>query len=81
MAPEYYEDEKSREAKTVKLSKTRKQGNAIVITIPEELQVSEGEEFYFKRGDNGTILLIPKMRDYFVDAKEGEFKQPLEWDL
>lgn len=63
----------------MEISKTRRQGNSVIITIPVGLGVAEGEEFYLQRRYNGTILLIPKIRDYFVDAEEGEFKQPLEW--
>lgn len=64
----------------MEISKTRRQGNSVIITIPASLGVTEGEEFYVKRSDNGAILLIPKIRDYFADANEGEFSQPLEWE-
>lgn len=64
----------------MEISKTRRQGNSIIITIPAALGVVEGEEFYLQRSDNGTILLVPKIRDYFTDAKEGEFRQPLVWE-
>ncbi len=60
--------------------KTRKQGNSVIITIPATFGVAEGEEFYLQRSENGTISLVPKIRDYFADAKEGEFSQPLEWE-
>ena len=64
----------------MKISKTKKEGDSVIITIPAELGVAEGEEFYLQRSNNGTILLVPKIRDYFEDALEGEFRQRLEWE-
>lgn len=61
-------------------SKTMKQGDSLVITIPQSLEVAEGEEFYFLRSDNGIITLVPKIRDYFEGAKDGEYTQQLEWE-
>ena len=63
----------------MEISKARREGNAIVITIPLTSGVAEGEEFYMQRSDNGTILLVPKIHDYFADARNGEYRQPLEW--
>ena len=79
-AKEYHEGEKQLEANKMELSKTRRQGNSIIIPIPAALGVAEGEEFYLQRSDNGIILLIPKIPDYFTDVKEGAFRQPLEWE-
>jgi antitoxin component of MazEF toxin-antitoxin module len=59
---------------------TRKQGNSVIITIPASLGVAAGEEFYLHRSNNGIISLVPKIHDYFADAKVDEFRQPLEWD-
>jgi antitoxin component of MazEF toxin-antitoxin module len=75
-----YPEEEPKERTIMEISKARRQGNSVIITIPAGLGVAEGEEFYLQRSDNGTILLIPKIRDYFIDAKEGEFTQPLEWE-
>ena len=63
----------------MEISKARREGNAIVITIPLTSGVAEGEEFYMQRSDNGTILLVPKIHDYFAGAKNSEFREPLEW--
>ncbi|MGH2143816.1 type II toxin-antitoxin system PemI/MazE family antitoxin, partial [Enterococcus faecalis] len=46
-------------------TKTRKQGNSLVITIPATLGVKEGEEFVILRKNNGSIALIPKVEDFF----------------
>lgn len=64
----------------MELSKTRRLGNSIIIPIPAALGVAEGEEFYLQRSDNGILLLVPKISDYFADAREGAFRQPLEWE-
>ena len=37
------------------------------------------EVFYMQRSNNGTILLVPKIHDYFAGAKNSEFREPLEW--
>lgn len=60
-------------------SRARREGNSIIITIPASLGVADGEEFYIQRSDNGTILLVPKIHDYFAGAKNGEYRQLLEW--
>ncbi|MDN6641215.1 MAG: AbrB family transcriptional regulator [Tetragenococcus sp.] len=53
--------------------KTRKQGNAVMVTLAKKFNVSEGQEFYITQEKDGTISLIPKIKDYFADVKEGEF--------
>ncbi|MGM0231385.1 AbrB family transcriptional regulator [Enterococcus sp. AZ091] len=57
-------------------TKTRKQGNSLVITIPAKLGLKEGEEFLIVKKENGTVALIPKIEDFFESAKEGEFSLP-----
>ena len=54
-------------------TKTRKQGNSLVITIPAKLGIKEGEEFLIIKKQNGTVALIPKVEDFFDTAQEGEF--------
>lgn len=61
-------------------SRTRRQGNIIIVKIPEVSAVSGRKKYYLHRNDEGTILLVPKIRDYFKDAKEGEYAQQLEWE-
>jgi len=53
--------------------KTRKQGNAVMVTLAKKFNVSEGQEFYITQEKDGTISLIPKIEDYFADVKKGEF--------
>lgn len=80
LAMQYYADGEFREEKIMETSKTVKQGDSLVIVIPQSLEVAEGEEFYFFRSDNGIITLVPKIHDYFEAAKEGDYRQPLEWE-
>ena len=61
-------------------SKTVKQGDSLVIVIPQSLGVAEGEEFYLLQSDSRIITLVPKIRNYFEDAKDGEYTQHLEWE-
>lgn len=53
--------------------KTRKQGNAIMITLSKKFNVTEGQEFYITKEDDGTIALIPKVEDYFKNAEQGQY--------
>lgn len=54
--------------------KTRKQGNALVITLEKSLNVKEGQEFYSIQQTNGTIALIPKATDIYANVRENEYK-------
>ena len=58
--------------------KARKQGNSIMVTIPSTLGIEAGEEFFVIKKDNGAISLIPKVKNPFQDAKDGEFYTPEE---
>ena len=53
--------------------KTRKQGNAVMVTLAKKFNVPEGQEFYITKEEDGTISLIPKIQDYFEDVEENEF--------
>lgn len=53
--------------------KTRKQGNSIMVTIASKFGVPEGADYYISKEEDGTIILIPKIKDYFENAKAGEF--------
>ena len=55
--------------------KTRKQGNALIITLEKSLNVKEGQEFYSVRQPNGTIALIPKVNDIYANVKENEYSE------
>ncbi|MBO1307677.1 AbrB family transcriptional regulator [Enterococcus sp. 669A] len=53
--------------------KTRKQGNAVMVTIASKFDVQAGTTYYINKEEDGTIILIPKVEDYFADASTGEF--------
>lgn len=53
--------------------KTRKQGNAVMVTLASKFNVPEGKTYYIIKESDGTISLIPKIEDYFINAKENEF--------
>lgn len=58
--------------------KARKQGNSIMLTIPSGLGIEAGEEFFVIKKDNGAVSLIPKAKNPFENAKDGEFYTPEE---
>lgn len=53
--------------------KTRKQGNAVMVTLAKKFNIPEGKEFYITQEEDGTISLIPKIKDYFEGVGENEF--------
>lgn len=53
--------------------KARKQGNAIMVTLSSKLAVKEGQEFFYYKDNEGIISLIPKVDDYFANAKPDQF--------
>jgi len=58
-------------------AKTRKQGNEVVIDVPESLDVEPGEEYVVIKGENGAFTYIPKSEDVFdKPAKEGFSLRP-----
>ena len=61
-------------------SRTRRQGNIIFVKIPEVFAVSGRKIYYLHRNAYGAILLVPRIRDYFADTKDGEYVQQLEWE-
>lgn len=46
-------------------TKARKQGNALMVTLPAALEIDEGSEFLVHKQDNGTILLVLTIDNYF----------------
>ncbi|MDT2012581.1 type II toxin-antitoxin system PemI/MazE family antitoxin [Carnobacterium divergens] len=63
------------------LTKSRKQGSSIVITLPPsngEKPESDKEYLVIYAAD-GTIILVPKLNDPFAQGTEGEFYETDEW--
>ena len=53
-------------------TKAEKQGNAMIITLPEFLEVKDGEEFFIVKKNNGIITLVPKLENPFENAENGK---------
>lgn len=51
---------------------SRKLQNSTVITLPSELAVKDGDEFYLMQDHLGSIVLMPIVDDYFQTSNESE---------
>lgn len=58
----------------MEMTKTRKQGNATVITLASNLHVPVNKEFYICKFKDGAISLIPKLNDMFANVKPNQYK-------
>lgn len=52
--------------------KTRKQGNAVTVTVPKNLNIEPGKEYVVMKGENGSFTYIPKLEDIFEKAEREE---------
>lgn len=50
--------------------KVRRQGDSLVIPVPEKFGIKEGDEFVSFKGRRGGIIYIPKQEDIFEKALE-----------
>jgi len=48
--------------------KTRKVGNSVTVTIPQELNISIGEEYCVYKGVDDIIVFAPKIQNPLVDS-------------
>lgn len=46
--------------------KARKQGNALVLSIPTKLNVQEGTEYMVMKEEDGSLIFTPKGPDIFT---------------
>lgn len=62
-------------------TKSRLQGNSVVVTLPSvnEKKPPTNQEYVVIYSDDGTITLIPRLADPFVDGKEAEYYEQEEW--
>lgn len=62
-------------------TKTRKQGNSIIVTLPadENYPLETQCEYYVTYTDHGTIILTPKIEDPFLVAEEGAYYEADLW--
>ncbi|BAK93780.1 putative uncharacterized protein [Tetragenococcus halophilus subsp. halophilus] len=71
-----------REVISMLKTKTRAQGRSIVVTLPAEdgATVFPGKEYLVSYGNDGTIVLIPKIEDPFANVTEGAFYESDVWE-
>jgi antitoxin component of MazEF toxin-antitoxin module len=50
--------------------KTRKQGNAVTVTVPKSLNVEPGKEYVVVKGESGAFTYVPKLEDIFEKAEK-----------
>ncbi|MFC5974867.1 type II toxin-antitoxin system PemI/MazE family antitoxin [Carnobacterium antarcticum] len=55
-------------------------GDSLMINLPDELHVKENATYYFHKKENGAIVLIPEVDDYFKEVRDGEFSEALAWE-
>ena len=61
--------------------KTRKQGNAVMITLASNFSIPAGKDFFIHKREDGILMLIPKLENPYTNAKNGEFYTPeLDWN-
>lgn len=57
----------------MEIVKTRKQGNAVAVTLAKKLGVKPGMTYYLSKRKDGSIIMVPKVKDIFDNAKPGEY--------
>ncbi|GMA45892.1 type II toxin-antitoxin system PemI/MazE family antitoxin [Tetragenococcus muriaticus] len=62
-------------------TKARAQGGSIVVTLPAEkgTTVFPGKKYLVSYGEDGTIVLVPKIEDPFANVTEGAFYETDVW--
>jgi len=56
-------------------TKTRTQGNSIVVTLPvaDNIELQSQKEYFVTYLDDGSIILTPKVEDPFLVAEDGAY--------
>lgn len=52
---------------------TRRQGNAVAITLTKKLGIKAGETYYLSKRKDGSIIMIPKVKDIFENVQPQEY--------
>lgn len=62
--------------------KTRKQGNSLVITLPaaSDHLLKSNQEFYVCYGEDGSVVLTPKIENPFEVAETGSMYETEIWN-
>lgn len=63
------------------ITKTRKQGNSLVVTLPAaaDNKLESNQEYYVSYSKDGAIILTPKIEDPFLIAEPGEYYEADVW--
>ncbi|EBF5152439.1 type II toxin-antitoxin system PemI/MazE family antitoxin [Listeria innocua] len=59
-------------------TKLRKQGNALMITIPASLK-QKGRQIHHVVQEDGSIRLVPKRNNIYQNVEIGAYEQVEEW--
>ncbi|TYV33110.1 type II toxin-antitoxin system PemI/MazE family antitoxin [Listeria monocytogenes] len=60
-------------------TKLRKQGNALMVTIPASLKQEEGQIYHVVQEVDGSIMLVPKRKNIYQNVEAGAYEQVEEW--
>lgn len=52
---------------------TRKQGNTVAITLAKKLGIKPGETYYLSKRKDGSIIMVPKVKDIFENVQPQEY--------
>lgn len=74
------------------LVKTEKSNDDVIVSIPKEFGINEGEEYTIIKEDNGVISLVPKDETQLIDRRKVQHQdkqviwdkttlQGKEWDI
>ncbi|MBO0452020.1 type II toxin-antitoxin system PemI/MazE family antitoxin [Candidatus Enterococcus murrayae] len=63
-------------------TKSRLQGSSVVVALPSDngKRPSENQEYIVVYSDDGTITLIPKIKDPFSGGEVAEYYEKDEWE-
>ncbi|MCA9765140.1 MAG: hypothetical protein KC455_01850 [Carnobacterium sp.] len=60
----------------MKIVKIRKERKSIVLAIPKSFDSKEGQGFFLIEKDSKSIIMVPKIKNPFEHAKDGELYTP-----
>lgn len=63
-------------------TKTRSQGRSIVVTLPAQsgITIPPDKEYLVSYGEDGSIVLVPKIENPFAVAEDGAFYETDVWE-
>ena len=63
-------------------TKTRIQGRSVVVTLPvqEGIDIEPNRKYIVSYEENGSVVLVPKIENPFLNGKEGDLYEPDIWE-